>query len=144
MANWRRERNGGPVHVVTDDVPVALCGLDRRDAPISLWEPREAVRDLCAACADRIRKQTELVDSTLALVLAKLDRVAEDEYARIYEAAKSELRELARIVPAGQIADQLTYARACLVRNDPSEARAFVRSWRAALGALGPVVPTAD
>lgn len=140
MASWRRERNGGRVHIVTDSVPVTLCGVDRADAPISLWDPGEAARQICDACRSRLATQLALAESTLGLALAKRDLVPSHEYTGICEDAKRELRELARLFPAGQLSDNLTHARACIVRDDPDDAHAAVLRWREVLRAIGLIV----
>lgn len=125
------------MHLVTDNVPFALCGLERADAPVAVWDPREAAREFCVECGRRLRKQTELAESALAVALAKRGLVPEDEYERTCSEAKDELQELTRMFPAGQLMDHVTYARTCLARNDPKDAHAAVVRWREIVHELG-------
>jgi hypothetical protein len=63
--------------------------------------------------------------------------MAAEQYEATYALARQALRELVRVVPAGLTADRVTYARACLVRNDPRDAEASLRAWRDEMRAVG-------
>ena len=102
MANWKRETEGARVHVVQDNVSVTLCGVDRTQVAVFVWDPPSR-SDLCEVCARRIEHATDRADDAIAKVLATRGTVPQEEYERIYEDAKVAIRALVDIVPSGQI-----------------------------------------
>ena len=91
---------------------------------------------MCAGCRAKLLSAT---DAALAAVttIAHGGPAARTEYAQVYAFAMQAMRDLVRLVPAGQHTDLLIYARVCVVRNDLSEAEESVRKWREAMGAIG-------
>ena len=129
VVNWPRERDETTVHIAPDAAR-ALCDVDPDQLGLTIRAADVAAPDIWPDCSRR------LLATSIAAEHALASAVRDRGFAAL-ELVNVTARMLARMVPDDVHADLLVYARACLDRGDPRDARASIQQWPQSMRKLG-------